>query len=403
LRLKLRHTRILIASAALAFPSWLAAAGPLRIDCAFPGGNAVVESVTGDTVLLHQDLRDTEGWWFYWAFRVRGAAGRTLKFRFTNQKPVGVRGPAISLDGGATWNWAPPGSFDPSGFDYAFPAGAGDVRFSFTIPYFQTNLQEFLRKHRGDPHLQAGALCRSRKGRDVEQLRAGRLDGGCRYRILLTARHHACEALADYSLEGILSAVLADSEDGAWYRSNVEILAVPFMDKDGVEDGDQGKNRRPRDHNRDYAGESLYPEVRTLRQKIPEWSGGRLRIALDIHCPSVRGADHEKIHFVGVEDAEVWKQVLRLSSILEETARGPLPFRSSGNVPWGTSWNLPSNLKSFKSFALWASGLPGIGIATTVEIPYANALGGTVTAESARALGTDLARAMRLYLEQKKD
>ena len=56
-------------------------------------------------VFLRQDLRDTEGFWFYWYFRVRGASGRTLTFHFTDGKPVGVRGPAISLDEGATWTW----------------------------------------------------------------------------------------------------------------------------------------------------------------------------------------------------------------------------------------------------------------------------------------------------------
>ena len=53
------------------------------IDCEFPGGNIVVDAIEGDTVSLHQDLRDTRGDWFYWYFRVRGAAGRTLNFKFT--------------------------------------------------------------------------------------------------------------------------------------------------------------------------------------------------------------------------------------------------------------------------------------------------------------------------------
>ena len=52
--------------------------------------------------------------------------------------------------------------------------------------------------------------------------------------------------------------MLADNEDGYWFRRNVEVLAIPFMDKDGVEEGDQGKNRKPRDHNRDYIGQSVH-------------------------------------------------------------------------------------------------------------------------------------------------
>jgi len=50
------------------------AAAP-RIDAGFPGGNIIVDGIEGDTVFLRPDLRDTQGDWFYWAFRVRGSAG----------------------------------------------------------------------------------------------------------------------------------------------------------------------------------------------------------------------------------------------------------------------------------------------------------------------------------------
>jgi len=379
----------------------LSAAEPLRIDATFPGGNIVLDSIQGNTVSIHQDLRDTEGWWFYWAFRVRGAAGRTLTFRFTNQNPIGVRGPAVSIDGGEHWRWLGTDAVSGTSFRFSFARDANDERFSMTIPYLETNLRAFLDRNRASPCFETSTLCESRKGRRVEELRFGRLDGQCRYRVLLTARHHACEAIADYSMEGILSTVLSDSDDGAWYRDNVEILAVPFMDKDGVEDGDQGKNRRPYDHNRDYLGDSIYPEVRTLRQIIPGWAGGRLRIAIDLHCPALRGLEHERIHFVGGPNAELWRRVERLSATLERVGRGPLVFHSDGNLPWGKSWNVPANVGPHqKTFAAWASELPGIDIATTLEIPYANVEGQTVTPESARAFGADLARALRTYLVQ---
>ncbi len=80
-------------------------AAELRVDAAIPAGNIVVERIEGDRVELRQGLRDTEGWWFSWHFRVRGAAGRTLTFRFTNGNPIGVRGPAASRDAGKSWQW----------------------------------------------------------------------------------------------------------------------------------------------------------------------------------------------------------------------------------------------------------------------------------------------------------
>ena len=39
------------------------------VDTAIPAGHAVVNAIDGDAVSLRQDLRDTKGEWFYWAFR----------------------------------------------------------------------------------------------------------------------------------------------------------------------------------------------------------------------------------------------------------------------------------------------------------------------------------------------
>ena len=71
----------------------------LNIDSNFPGGNIIVERIDGDHVWLRQDLRDTEGWWFYWLCRVAGAAGRSVTFHFTNGNVLTDRGAAISVDG----------------------------------------------------------------------------------------------------------------------------------------------------------------------------------------------------------------------------------------------------------------------------------------------------------------
>ena len=60
----------------------------MEIDGGFPGGNIVLEKIVGDDVYVHQDLRDTVGWWFYWNFSVKGAAGRDLRFQFKDLKTI---------------------------------------------------------------------------------------------------------------------------------------------------------------------------------------------------------------------------------------------------------------------------------------------------------------------------
>ncbi len=86
----------------------------IAVDAAFPGGNMIVDGVTGDTVRLRQDLRDTNVWWFYWHFRVRGAAERTLKFMFDeppDRSVFGGMGPCFSVDG-IDWEWSRPWTRD---------------------------------------------------------------------------------------------------------------------------------------------------------------------------------------------------------------------------------------------------------------------------------------------------
>jgi hypothetical protein len=368
------------------------------VDADIPGGNVILEKIEGDTVFVRQDLRDTAGDWFYWHFRVRGAAGRALTFKFTKGNVLGVRGPAVSPDGGKAWSWLGAAACQGASFRYAFPAGADDVRLSFTIPYFESHLQAFLARHGKSPALKAETLCRTKKGRDVELLRVGRLSGEPGHRVLLTARHHCCEAMADYVMEGILDAALGPEEEGAWLRERVEILAVPFMDKDGVEDGDQGKNRKPHDHNRDYVQE-LYPSVKAVKERIPAWSQGKLRIALDLHCPHIRGPHNEVIYFVGGPEKENWERVTQFAKILESVQSGPLVYKVSDNLPYGVDWNKGPGDPALKSFGRWAAELPGIRVASSIETPYANAGGKEVNPDSARAFGRDLARAMRKYLE----
>lgn len=378
------------------------AAPPLSIDAGFPSGNITVDRIEGDDAFIRQDLRDTAGHWFYWHFRVRNAQDRTVRFHFTNKNVLGPQGPAYSLDAGKTWQWlgskrsnteaAPPAD----GFLFRFPDDAAEVRFCFAIPYVESNLREFLDRHKESSSLRTDVLCKTPKGRAVEVLYLGRLAGPCDYRLAFTCRHHACESVANFVLEGLMESILADSETGRWFREHAAVAAIPFVDKDGVEEGDQGKNRKPHDHNRDYAGDSIYTTVAAIKKHLPQWSQGRLDMAIDLHCPSINDS---LIQFIGGPEEDMWQRTLKLSQILESCQAGPLRHDAKRNVPFGTSWNTGTGLRT-ASFRGWTSGLPNIDIATTIEMPYSQVVKTQVTVEGARAVGRDLAEAIRKYLEK---
>lgn len=385
---------------------------PFQIDTDFPGGNVIVVNINGDSVQLEQDLRDTEGKWFYWSFHVKGAAGRTLNFEFTNGSVISSRGPAASNDGGLTWKWLGDIGSSDTKFHYTFGAQEDEVYFGMGMNYTEKDLQRFLDQYKGHPNLEIETLCSSGKKRNVELLRIVNNDRTPDFKIFLSARHHCGEMMASYALEGIMGTVLSDTEEGRWLRNHGDFFIVPFVDKDGVEDGDQGKNRRPHDHNRDYKLQ-IYPEIQAITKKVPEWLDGKPLFFLDLHCPWLRGGSdgndpgkgtNEYLYFTGsdpLKDTGSFVEKLhQFGTILEATKRGSIPYRVSFNIPYGTSWNTASNVKTpdLQSSSAWGRTLSNVVFASTIEIPFANASGVVVDANSARELGYDLARAIRKYL-----
>lgn len=371
----------------------------LWIDTDFPGGNATVEEVDGQTIRFRPDLRDTQGHWFYWYLRVRGAAGQTLRFELTSENTLTAMGPAASLDGGRTWQWLGPAAVtDDWTFTVACPEGVEEIRLSMAMPYTRATWEAFIAGRANHPRLERHTLCRTRAGRDVPMLRLGDLGPSPAHRVLITARQHCCEVMASYVLEGLLNAVLDEVSDaGAWLSRQVQFLVVPMVDLDGVEAGDQGKNRRPRDHNRDYDASSIYPEPAALQQIVTRWAGDRFAAALDLHCPWIRTVYSQVIYLVGSKDPVMWREQMRFSEHLEARRRGPLPYTAADNLPFGQRWNVATNASQGRTCTRWAKQL-GARLVSTIETPYALAGDQPVTATSARQFGNDLARALHAYL-----
>lgn len=382
----------------------------LLIDANFPGGNIIVQRISGDTVYLHQNLHDTEGNWFYWSFRVRGASSKKLHFVFVHPwngiKPipvVGAKGPAISRDKGQTWKWLDQIPYTKDSFTYQFTKQENDVYFGMGMNYTETHLKSFMSKVAGHPHLEQAVLATTRQGRTVEKLHIGNLRSTPRFKVLLTARHHACEMMGSYVLEGMIEELLSTSKEANWLREHVEFMIVPFVDKDGVEQGEQGKNRRGRDHNRDYSGESIYASTKALRAFVPVWAGNTPLLGIDIHCPYISGGvTNETVYMVGGRDMMLAQAESQFAIALEKQTKlsGKLPYEVKNNIPFGTSWNVGGNFQKGYSFREWVGTMPTIKMATTLEVPYAVASGQEVNQHSARGFGHDLVVSLYEYLSK---
>jgi hypothetical protein len=345
------------------------AAGPVnavttRAD--FPGGNIQVVAQEEDVVHIAPDLRGDRPW-FYWCFEARAARPGRVKFVFPDKVAgftdgaIGFQGPAISMDQGASWRWMGTERVEGSSFSYEFLEHNQCVRFAVTIPYLQKDLAAFLDHHADNPHLTKSVLATSRKGREVELLQIGSVRPQV-HAVLVTARHHAAETIASYVLEGFLQEALSESEAGVDFRKRFALFAVPFVDKDGVEEGDQGKNRLPHDHNRDYGSESIYPEIQAIKELDRKHD---FRFALDFHCPTLVMEDHQVMYFVGAKQhpRHNFQNVSEFAGWIRKRLPATAP---AGPHVWLQPAELPLPMNShyfgFKKSAIMAA---------TLEIPFA--------------------------------
>lgn len=357
-----------------------------RVDADLPAGNIIVEAQEGHRVWLRPDLRDTLGPWFYWKFRVRGAAGQEIQFAFSPEAGccVGARGPAISRDQGTSWSWLgieSTGLPENESFRYRFAEDEDELWFCMALPYLLAEWQRWLKGLQRPYQLECLGL--SGKGRELPMLRLpGETDAPV---VMVTARHHSCESSPGYLIEGLVEA----------WDSPAELCVIPFVDLDGCEEGDQGKNRKGQDHNRAYLANPPYVETRALMAYVEQMQGPFM--ALDLHCPWIRSDHNEQLYIVGASDPEQARRQEPFSQLLEEYAEG-LPYERKHNVAYGTSWNTHKNYSSFKPFARWSWEQDACFFASTFEIPYATAGSVEVNPDSLRRFGASLARSIAAYL-----
>lgn len=361
---------------------------PWTIDCNFPGGNIIVERIEGDTAWLRQDLRGTQKWWFYWSFRVMNAGGRFLTFNFTLRTDSTGVGVCASTDGGLSWFWTGPQVLLPNnqpGFRFHVPKGANEVRFAISFPYLQANLDRFLSSVPNS--ITKSELCRSRHGRSVELLRCGNPDA--RRKLYLCSRHHACESTGTWTIEGILREITSNSPCGKWFQNEVDVMIVPFVDKDGVEEGDPGKNRTPHDHNRDY-NLCIYPEISAIKKLLPSWIKDAQAVTLDFHCPMLYTTS---AFLVKVGSLANMAKELEFVEILQNQTTTPAAILDENHADWTKPNEYADGIHSTR----WMASLPEVILSASIETSYCRIADAIVTPELLLKYGGDIARSIKEF------
>ena len=226
-------------------------------------------------------------------------------------------------------------------------------------------------------------FCKSGKGRDVPCVELG--DGN--RRIVLTARHHACESTGNYVLEGVLEELHREPIPG------FSVFCVPFVDYDGVIDGDQGKNRSPYDHNRDYneTKEAIYPTVAAIRRYVAD---NTVAFGFDFHSPWHCGGVRDKCFIVQKRKEEL-AQLNRFGELFEACMTPEaFGYTHENDYPPDHGWN-HSDTPTFASYVL---GQEGTELAFTLETAYFGTKEHMFTPKSIIENGRCFARALRQYI-----
>ena len=340
----------------------------------FVGGNIFVDKIEENHVYLRNEQRDTVAVngkdRFYWAFVVEGAEGQELTFHFGKRR-LGIWGPAVSHDL-MEWHWLDQ-NVDNT-FTYRFGENESKVYFAHHILYHPAHFFAFAERN----GLTVEEFCKGRKGSSVPCLKIG--DG--ERSIILTARHHACESVSNYIIEGLVESLLEDPIE------NTRILVVPMIDYDGIVEGDQGKNRYPHDHNRDYIDEPIYPEIRALIDYTEQYG---CHYAFDLHSP---GHSDKRIFMMESIKPE---KINRFSDILaEEYLEGGLRYAPEKRIE-GKSLNRQMPKYTFTDYM---NCRPENALALTLETTYTGSEAYKLTADSLRIFGHSLANAIRRFIAE---
>ena len=349
----------------------------MEVTTDFPGGNIDIVETKGNTVKVKPQMRDTEGDWFYWAFCVSGAAGQTYTFDFSPYGYIGYHGPAVSSNL-KEWRWAG-GNDNAYSFKYAFGEHENSSYFAHDMLYGTERFYSFAEQMNFKPE----CLCLSEKNGDVPFVCFGEGENT----ILLTARHHCCESTGSYILEGVLEELARNP------IPNLRVIAVPFVDFDGVNNGDQGKNRIPHDHNRDYGDNPIYASVKAIKDIVAR---EKIRYAFDFHSPWHTGGRNDKLFFVRGSDKDMSKYISLGEMLQKETGVSSFKYNPANDINPGEEWNTRGNGLPV-SFAAFCAEYQGVKLALTIETPYFGGKDDIVSQDKLIRTGHAFARSVKEY------
>lgn len=280
----------------------------LRVISDFEGGNAEVVKLDQATKTLRimPALREGRGWPCWWFFKLDGlAVGEAFTLEVQAQaKPFRENTVLASAwcqpkhawlsSDGETWTSSDVGSLSADKvMVYTIKATAPQMSVAWGPPFVPSDAEKLLAEIATKlPEAKRFELAKTRGGRPVNGIRIG--DDNAPHQVWIGSRQHAWEAGGSQVGRGFIRWYASD--EAKELRAQTCLHYIPIMDVDNAALGAGGKEAIPRDHNRDWAAEPVYPEVAAAQRMIRDIHAKHgLDVFIDLHNPGA----NDPIFFFG--------------------------------------------------------------------------------------------------------
>lgn len=167
---------------------------------------------------------------------------------------------------------------------FSHEGGTETVAAAFCFPYGLEQLETTLAET-GDAWERC-VIGVTTEGRPLPRLRL-RGDGVRRRPgLYLCARQHAGETPGSWALDGILRFLAGEDEEARAIRESIDLWVCPFVDLDGVVNGNYGKDALPWDFNRAWEEKPMRAAVHAIMADMQRFrERHETRLIMDFHGP----------------------------------------------------------------------------------------------------------------------
>ncbi|MBP6963880.1 MAG: hypothetical protein KBC96_05680 [Armatimonadetes bacterium] len=368
-----------------------------RVRRALKSGNGVVHEVTWEdgrwvVRFLSEPRTSPQSLWF--SLEADNLQGKPVRFVWMNaDHTLGNAGalgnirPVLRVSGGGWMRClevevvtADDGRLELA-FEHNRPSDR--VAVAFCYPYCSDHFQLTLDETRLPAPATIGI---TGQGRPLPRLR---LPGSGGAGVYLMARQHAGETPGSWVLDGLIRALAKDGPgEFDWW-------IVPFVDLDGVENGDYGKDAHPWDFNRAWEKMPMRPEVLSIQADLHRFASRYpKRLLIDLHAPG--HAEDGLWVFMPRSHRPAAQRVVSesiasvLASVFTEVEASELKRETNYASRWGVD----------ATFVSWAWDRLDHTPAASIETSYQSFAGRRLDIDGYRDIGRRLVSAFEAYSDR---